>query len=46
MFFLSFCSAGVGLLDQQESFIGKVLLHVCVFGILLVRTTTDLDKYK
>ncbi|PSC74627.1 low molecular mass early light-induced [Micractinium conductrix] len=37
---------GVGLLDQQESFIGKVLLHVCVFGILLVRTTTDLDKYK
>jgi hypothetical protein len=28
---------GVGLLDQQNSFFGKVLLHVCVFGILLVR---------
>lgn len=39
-------AAGVGLLDQQNSFIGKVLLHVCVFAILLVRTTSDLDKYK
>ena len=38
--------AGVGLLDQQNSFIGKVLLHVCVFAILLVRTSSDLDKYK
>jgi len=37
---------GVGLLDQQNSFIGKVLLHVCVFAILLVRTSSDLDKYK
>lgn len=23
---------GVGLLDQQESFLGKVVLHVAVFG--------------
>lgn len=38
--------AGVGLLDQQNSFIGKVLLHICVFAILLVRTTSDIDKYK
>ena len=37
---------GVGLLDQQNSFFGKLLLHVAVFGILLVRTTSDLDKYK
>lgn len=28
---------GVGLVDQQESFFGKLLLHVAVFGILLVR---------
>jgi hypothetical protein len=37
---------GYGLLDQQNSFLGKVLLHLTVFGVLLVRTTTDLDKYK
>lgn len=37
---------GAGLLDQQNSFFGKLLLHVAVFGILLVRTTSDLDKYK
>jgi hypothetical protein len=28
---------GVGLADQQGSFFGKVLLHVAVFGILLIR---------
>ena len=28
---------GAGLLDQQNSFFGKLLLHVAVFGILLVR---------
>lgn len=37
---------GVGLLDQQNSFFGKVLLHVAVFAILLIRTTSDIDKYK
>jgi hypothetical protein len=37
---------GYGLLDQQNSFLGKLLLHLTVFGILLVRTTSDLDKYK
>ncbi len=36
----------MGLLDQQNSFIGKVLLHICVFAILLIRTTSDIDKYK
>lgn len=38
--------SGAGLVDQQESFLGKLALHVCVFGILLVRSTSDLDKYK
>lgn len=28
---------GVGLLDQQNSFFGKLLLHVAVFAILLIR---------
>lgn len=38
--------AGVGLLDQQNSFFGKVLLHVCVFGILIFRTSSDVERYK
>lgn len=38
--------SGAGLVDQQESFLGKLALHICVFGILLVRSTADLDKYK
>jgi len=37
---------GYGLLDQQNSFLGKLLLHLTVFGVLLVRSTADLDKYK
>jgi len=36
----------VGLLDQQNSFIGKVLLHVCVFAILLIRNSSDIEKFK
>jgi hypothetical protein len=30
----------------QESFFGKVLLHLTVFAILLIRSTSDIDKYK
>eukprot|EP00955_Chlamydomonas_euryale_P060432 357715-Chlamydomonas_euryale.AAC.13 len=37
---------GSGLVDQQESFFGKLALHVVVFAILIVRSTSDLDKYK
>lgn len=37
---------GAGLVDQQESFLGKLLLHIVVFGVLLIRTSSDLDKYK
>lgn len=36
----------MGLLDQQNSFLGKVLLHVAVFGILLVRSSSDIDRFK
>lgn len=38
--------SGAGLVEQQESFLGKLALHVCVFAVLLVRSTADLDKYK
>lgn len=30
----------------QESFFGKLLLHITVFGILLIRQSSDLEKYK
>jgi hypothetical protein len=39
-------ASGSGLVDQQESFLGKLALHVCVFGILLIRSTSDIDKFK
>jgi len=38
--------SGAGLVDQQESFLGKLALHIAVFGVLIVRSTADLDKYK
>lgn len=38
--------SGAGLIDQQESFLGKVALHVCVFAILLLRNVSDWDKIK
>lgn len=39
-------ASGAGLVEQQESFLGKLALHLCVFAVLLVRSTADLDKYK
>jgi hypothetical protein len=38
--------SGAGLVDQQESFLGKLALHVVVFAILIVRNTTDIQKFK
>jgi len=38
--------SGYGLLDQQNSFFGKLLLHVTVFGVLLIRNTADIAKFK
>jgi len=37
---------GAGLLDQQNSFLGKVALHIAVFGILLIRSTSDIESFK
>jgi len=37
---------GAGLLEQQNSFLGLLALHVTVFAILIIRQSADLDKYK
>eukprot|EP00889_Picochlorum_renovo_P009002 jgi/Picre1/36032/NNA_003489.t1 len=37
---------GAGLIDQQESFLGKLALHICVFGVLFVRNVADIDSIK
>lgn len=38
--------SGAGLVDQQESFLGKVALHICVFGVLIIRNTSDIEKFR
>lgn len=37
---------GAGLLEQQNSFFGKLLLHIAVFAILLIREVKDVEKYR
>lgn len=37
---------GAGIVDQQDSFIGKILLHVVVFGCLFIRKSDDLEGLK
>eukprot|EP00884_Botryococcus_braunii_P015561 jgi/Botrbrau1/2689/Bobra.0203s0032.1 len=37
---------GAGLVDQQNSFLGKLALHVIVFGVLLVRNLDAIPFYK
>ena len=31
---------------RQESFLGKLVLHITVFAILAIRSSSDLDKFK
>lgn len=38
--------SGAGIVEQQESFIGKLVLHISVFAILLIRQSSDVDNYK
>lgn len=38
--------SGASLLDQQNSFLGKLLLHVAVFAVLLIQEVKDVDKYR
>jgi len=37
---------GAGIADQQNSFLGKLALHVCVFGVLLFRTSGASAMFK
>jgi len=37
---------GHGLLDQQNSFLGLLALHITVFGILAIRQNSDLDNLR
>ena len=46
MAFLVDLFSGAGLVDQQNSLFGKILLHVVVFGVLVIRSPGDLQKYK
>lgn len=39
-------ASGVGLAEQQDSFFGKVLLHVVIFGCLFIRETSQLEDFK
>lgn len=38
--------SGAGLLDQQGSFFGKLLLNVTVIGCLFIRNTDDIKKFQ
>ena len=38
--------SGWGLVDQQNSFLGKLLLHVAVFAILIFRNVEAIPRYK
>ena len=38
--------SGWGLVDQQNSFLGKFLLHIAVFAILIFRNLEAIPKYK
>ena len=38
--------SGAGLLEQQNSFLGKLLLHIAVFAILLIQDFKDVDRYR
>ena len=38
--------SGWGLVDQQNSFLGKLLLHIAVFAILIFRNVEAIPKYK
>lgn len=39
-------ATGVGIADQQDSFFGKVLLHVAVFGCLFIREVSQVEDLK
>ena len=38
-------ATGAGIQSQQDSFLGKLALHVCVFAVLLFRSSSGVDTY-
>ncbi len=38
--------SGAGLVDQQNSFLGKLALHIVVFAVLLFRNLDAIPAYK
>jgi hypothetical protein len=39
-------ATGVGLVDQQNSFLGKLLLFITVLGVLLIRKNGDVSNLR
>lgn len=39
-------ATGVGLAEQQDSFLGKILLHLTIFGCLFIREVKDIGNLK
>lgn len=39
-------ATGSGLVDQQNSFLGKLLIFVSVLGVLFIRELKDIDTIK
>lgn len=39
-------ATGVGLVDQQSSFFGKMLLFISVLGVLAIRKNSDVDTIR
>lgn len=39
-------ATGIGLVDQQNSFFGKLLLFISVVGVLAIRKTSDVDTIR
>lgn len=38
--------SGYGIVDQQNSFLGKLLLHIAVFAILIFRNLDSIPSYR
>lgn len=39
-------ATGIGLVDQQNSFFGKLLLFITVVGVLAIRKNSDVDNLR
>ncbi|XP_024379271.1 light-harvesting complex-like protein 3 isotype 1, chloroplastic [Physcomitrium patens] len=39
-------ATGIGLVDQQNSFVGKILIFISVVGVLAIRKNSDVDNLR